>query len=88
MVLSELRKHLQLDFVAMLGDYTYGSVDCTIEQLKKDLQYFKKCMSDGCNGVPSLWATGNHDINYNSTTDRRMTEDELYADPTELLHLF
>lgn len=77
--LVELRKRLKLDLVAMLGDYTYGSVNCTIEQLKKDLQYFKKCMSDGCNGVPNLWATGNHDINYNSTTDRRMTEDELYA---------
>ena len=77
--LVELRKRLKLDLVTMLGDYTYASPSYTIEQLKKDLQYFKKCMSDGCNGVPNIWATGNHDINYGAEADRRMTEDELYA---------
>lgn len=77
--LSELRKHLTLDFTAMLGDYTYGSASYTVERLNKDIQYFKKCMSDGSNGIPSLWLTGNHDINYGADSDRRMTDDELYA---------
>ena len=79
LALSELRKHLTLDFTAMLGDYTYGASDCTIGQLKSDIQYFKKCMSDGSGGIPSLWMTGNHDINYGADSDRRMTEDELFA---------
>ena len=77
--LSELRKHLSLDFVAMLGDYTYGAPEYTVAQVKKDLQYFRQCMSDGCKGIPNIWATGNHDINYGARGDRRMTEDEMFA---------
>lgn len=77
--LAELQKHFKLDFAAMLGDYTYGDSSETIAQVKKDLTYVKKCMTDGMKGIPNVWCTGNHDINYGASTDRRMTEDELYA---------
>jgi hypothetical protein len=36
-------------------------------------------MADGMKGIPNIWVTGNHDINYGKDSDRRMTEDELYA---------
>lgn len=77
--LSELQKYLKLDFAAMLGDYTWGDKAETVAQVKKDLTYVKRCMTDGMNGIPNIWCTGNHDINYGENSDRRMTEDELYA---------
>jgi hypothetical protein len=77
--LAELQKHFKLDFTAMLGDYTWGDPTETVAQVKKDLTYFKKCMTDGMKGIPNIWCTGNHDINYGANSDRRMTEDELYA---------
>lgn len=77
--LRALQKHFKLDFAAMLGDYTYVGTDGTIEQAKKDISYFRNCMADGIKGIPSVWCTGNHDINYGANSDRRMTEDELYA---------
>lgn len=77
--LLELQKHLKLDFAAVLGDYTWGDDAETIEQVKKDHTYVKKCMTNGMKGIPNIWCTGNHDINYGANTDRRMTEDELYA---------
>ena len=77
--LAELQKHLKLDFSAMLGDYTWGDNAETVEQVKKDLTYVKRCMTDGMKGIPNIWCTGNHDINYGENSDRRMTEDELYA---------
>lgn len=77
--MEELRKHIPLDFAAMLGDYTYGAGDCTVAQLKSDIRYFKECIAGGVAGIPNLWLTGNHDINYGANSDRRMTEDELFA---------
>lgn len=77
--LSELQKHFKLDFAAVLGDYTWGDKAETIEQVKKDLTYVKNCMVNGMKDIPNIWCTGNHDINYGAETDRRMTEDELYA---------
>jgi UDP-2,3-diacylglucosamine pyrophosphatase LpxH len=77
--LAELQKHFKLDFTAMLGDYTWGDASETVAQVKKDLTYVKRCMTDGMKGIPNIWCTGNHDINYGASTDRRMTEDEMYA---------
>lgn len=77
--LLELQKHLKLDFAAMLGDYSYTPLESTVEQVKKDLSYVKRSMTEGMKDIPNIWCTGNHDINYVSTGDRRMTEDELYA---------
>ena len=77
--LLELQKHLKLDFAALLGDYSYVAKGGTIEQLKKDIAHVKKCMTDGMKAIPNIWCTGNHDINNGANTDRRMTEDELYA---------
>ena len=77
--LSELQKHFKLDFTAMLGDYTWMSHTYTTEQVKKDITYVKNKVSSGMRGVPNVWCTGNHDINYGTNSDRRMTEDELYA---------
>lgn len=77
--LAEMQKYFKLDFAAVLGDYTYGDNTETIEQVKKDLTYVKRCMTDGMKGIPNIWATGNHDINYGKDTPRRMTEDELHA---------
>ena len=79
LALAELQKHLKLDFAAMLGDYTWGSSTNTVTQVKKDLTYVKNRMTEGVKGIPSIWCTGNHDINYGANSDRRMTEDELYA---------
>lgn len=77
--LAEMQKYFKLDFAAVLGDYTYSDSTETIEQVKKDLTYVKKCMTDGMKGIPNIWVTGNHDINYGKDTPRRMTEDEMYA---------
>lgn len=77
--LAELQKHLKLDFAAMLGDYTWGDSAETVAQVKKDLTGVKQYMADGMRGIPNIWCTGNHDINYGASSDRRMTEDELYA---------
>lgn len=77
--LAELRKVLNLDFVAMLGDYTVGGASDTAGKIKEDLTGAKGYMAKGAIGIPSIWCTGNHDINYGANTDRRMTEDELYA---------
>lgn len=77
--LAEFQKHFKLDFAAVLGDYTWGDKAETIEQVKKDLTYVKNCMVNGMKDIPNIWCTGNHDINYGAETDRRMTEDEMYA---------
>ena len=77
--LAELQRYVPLDFVAMLGDYTWGDSSETIAQIKKDLTFVKNCMADGMIGIPNIWCTGNHDINYGKDSERRMTEDELYA---------
>lgn len=77
--LTELQKHLKLDLTVMLGDYTWMSHTYTTDQVKKDIAYVKNCMANGMRGLPNVWCTGNHDINYGTNSDRRMTEDELYA---------
>lgn len=77
--LAELQKYLKLDLTAMLGDYTWADNAETIAQVKKDLTYVKKCMTNGMKGLPNIWCTGNHDINYGTNSDKRMTEDDLYA---------
>jgi hypothetical protein len=63
----------------LLGDYSWAGATETTTQVKKDLSYIRSCMSNGTKGIPAIWCTGNHDINYGANTDRRMTEDELYA---------
>jgi len=77
--LAELRKRLKLDCAVMLGDYTVGGASDTVAKIKEDLAGVKACMANGVIGLPSIWCTGNHDINYGANSDRRMTEDELYA---------
>lgn len=77
--LAELQKHCNLDFTAMLGDYTWMDNSETTTQVKKDLSFVKEKMRNGTIGIPNIWCTGNHDINYGTNSDRRMTEDELYA---------
>ena len=77
--LAELQKHLRLDFSALLGDYTVGGASDTVEKVKQDISVVKAFMSKGQKGIPNLWLTGNHDINYGASSDRRMTEDEMFA---------
>lgn len=77
--LAELQKHLRLDFSALLGDYTVGGASDTVEKVKQDISIVKTFMSKGQKGIPNLWLTGNHDINYGASSDRRMTEDEMFA---------
>ena len=77
--LTELQRFLKLDYAAMLGDYTVGGANDTIAQVKKDISYVKNCITNGTKEIPTIWCTGNHDINYGANTDRRMTEDEMYA---------
>ena len=77
--LAELQKHLRLDFSALLGDYTVGGASDTVEKVKQDISIVKTFMSKGQKGISNLWLTGNHDINYGASSDRRMTEDEMFA---------
>ena len=77
--LAKLRKLLKLDCAVMLGDYTVGGASDTVAQIKEDLTGVRNYMANGAIGIPNIWLTGNHDINYGANTDRRMTEDELYA---------
>lgn len=74
-----LRKDMPLDMAVMLGDYTYADASETAAQVKRDLRFYHQCMSEAVRGLPGIWCTGNHDINYGANADRRMTEDELYA---------
>ena len=88
--LAELQKYLKLDCAVMLGDYTVGGAGDTKEQIKEDLTAVRKYMANGIKGIPNIWCTGNHDINYGGDNPKkntslkdgdhsRMTEDELYA---------
>ena len=88
--LAELQKYLKLDCAVMLGDYTVGGAGDTKEQIKEDLTAVRKYMANGIKGIPNIWCTGNHDINYGGDNPNggaspkdgdhsRMTEDELYA---------
>ena len=77
--LAELQRLLRLDCAVMLGDYTVGGASDTIAQVKKDLTGVRNYMANGMKDIPNIWITGNHDINYGATSDRRMTEDELFA---------
>lgn len=77
--LAELQRLLRLDCAVMLGDYTVGGASDTIAQVKEDLTGVRNYMVNGMKGIPNIWCTGNHDINYGANSDRRMTEDELYA---------
>lgn len=77
--LAELRKLLKLDCAVMLGDYTAGGSTDTVALIKEDLTGVKDYMANGMIGIPNIWCTGNHDINYGANSDRRMTEDELFA---------
>lgn len=77
--LAELQKLLKLDCTVMLGDYTVGGASDTVAQIKEDLAGVRAYMASGMRDIPNIWCTGNHDINYGANTDRRMTEDELFA---------
>lgn len=77
--LAKLQKLLKLDCAVMLGDYTVGGASDTVAQIKEDLTGVRNYMANGTIGIPNIWLTGNHDINYGATSDRRMTEDELFA---------
>lgn len=63
----------------MLGDYTYADSAETAAQVKRDLRQYHRYMAEAVRGLPGIWCTGNHDINYGANADRRLTEDELYA---------
>lgn len=77
--LAELQKHLKLDCAVMLGDYTVGGKSDNVDIVKDDLSGVRRYMADGIKGISNIWCTGNHDINYGASTDRRMTDDEMYA---------
>ena len=77
--LRELRKRIGFDAAAMLGDYTWGGKPYTAEQILADMTYVKQRFADGLIGLPTVWLTGNHDINYPSSRDRIVTADEQYA---------
>ena len=77
--LEQLRRHIPLDLAVMLGDYTYADSAETAAQVKRDLRQYHRYMAEAVRGLPGIWCTGNHDINYGANADRRLTEDELYA---------
>ena len=77
MGIKEMAKRIHLDFVGLLGDYSYmSSTAYTVEQVKKDIMLTKKALGLDVNEV---WGVGNHDLNYGTGRDRRLTDDELYS---------
>lgn len=78
MGIKQIAKHIDLDFVGLLGDYSYmASANYTAEQTIKDMVLCKKTLDFTNN--KNIWCVGNHDWCYGSGVDRMLTEDELYA---------
>ena len=78
MGIKQIAKHIDLDFVGLLGDYSYmASANYTAEQTIKDMVLCKKTLDFANN--KSIWCVGNHDWCYGSGVDRMLTEDELYT---------
>lgn len=75
--IRELGKHIGLDGVVLLGDYSWMDGDgYDAEQVKADIVACKKAL--GLDGL-QIWCVGNHDLNYGKGRDRLLTQDELYA---------
>ena len=78
MGLKEIQKRIDLDFIALLGDYSYmSSSNYSVAQTKKDILLVKKTL--GLNKDKEIWCIGNHDWCYGTGVDRMLTEDELYG---------
>lgn len=76
MGIKELQKRIHLDFTAYLGDYTWGTADHTVAQVKADITAFKE--TTDTTGA-EIWCVGNHDLNYGANRDRLLTLDEVYG---------
>jgi predicted MPP superfamily phosphohydrolase len=76
--LKEIQKRVPLDFLGLLGDYSYmSSSDYTAEQTMRDIMLAKKALNLAKD--KEVWCVGNHDWCYGSGVDRMLTEDELYG---------
>ena len=76
----ELRKHFDLDFVAMLGDFVSGGSTATIEESKTALKVVRRAVGHAFLGLDQFWTQGNHDRNpYDDTDDGDLSDDELYS---------
>lgn len=76
MGVSELKKHINLDFVGYLGDYSWMDADdYTAEQVIKDITAVRETYDTE---DTEIWCVGNHDLNYGSGRDRLLTSEELY----------
>lgn len=76
--LTELKKRVNLDLAVNLGDYSWVGGNSKAKQVKSDIALVKYYLQPGMQGIPNIWCTGNHDINYGAG-DRRLTEQELFA---------
>ena len=76
MGVAELKKRMHFDFIAYLGDITWGASDHTVEQVKNDITAFKQTTDTA---GTEIWCVGNHDVNYGKNRDRLLTLDEQYG---------
>lgn len=75
--LAILERMIDVEAVAMLGDYTASSRKYTAENVLSDFKYVVECFSD-LGDYPVAWIRGNHEINYYSDADRPLTNKEIY----------
>ena len=75
--LSILERMIDVEALAMLGDYTASTREYTAEHVLKDFEYVTECFSN-IGDYPVAWIRGNHEINYYSDADRPMTNAEIY----------
>ena len=78
MGLKEIQKRMNLDFVSLLGDYSYmSSANYNANQVFNDITLVKKTLHT--DEGKQVWCVGNHDWCYGDGVDRMLTEDELYG---------
>ncbi len=77
----EILKLMDVDFVASLGDYAWGSYQNTVTEVVEQIEAYKK--HTAIEGVCQFWCEGNHDDgNYslkNHPDSTRLNESDLYS---------
>ena len=75
--LSLMEKMTKIETLAMLGDYTVSSHNYSVSHIKSDFEYVRELFSD-IGDYPVAWVRGNHENNYYASSERPLTNDEIF----------